>query len=376
MTKILAIFDPIPDGFSVQFDLLKSILVPLSKDYDVTAATVFLPQDKQNELEGYGIKVLGPKGKGFHLYRILARLGKANETLLWTESWFRQVFLKRNQFSMEEIVKASDYDHIINISYTIPFRNDILWIQGPPVIVTLQSIKNQNYLAKFASAAFRNIINKLDMKHLWKMRQNSHVFVVSSNYLQKLYSQLGLKTTDIIYSVKNLDAFRPSTNNPKRDYILLYIGKETDFEPVKEMINLNLPIVAFGSKIPIGNLIDFRTDKFIYKGFVTENELIELYSNALFTAFPFTTEGFGWVPIESMSCGTPVLTYNKDGPSETVLDGVSGALVSTPVEFTSKAMEWWKARDTEIKPEMCVSRAKDFEISSSVGKLRTLLERA
>ncbi len=374
MTKILVIFDPIPDGFSVQFDLIKSILVPLSRDYNVTAATVFLPIEKQSDLEKLGIKVLKSAKKGFSLYNILYRIGMTNETFLWTESWFREVFFKRNQFSMGKIVNFNQYDHVINISYTIPFRNNILWIQGPPVIVTLDSIKNHNFLAKLATTVFGDIINTMDMRHLRNMRRLSNNFVVSSGYLQKLYENLGFDTTNVIHSVKNLDAFKPSTLVPRRDYILLYIGKETDFEPVKEMINQNLPIVAFGSKIPIGNLIDYRNDKFFYRGFVSEHELIELYSNALFTAFPFTTEGFGWVPLESMSCGTPVLTYDKDGPSETVLNGVTGALVSSPREFLLKALQWWTDKDTKIKPEMCVSRAKEFEITSSVNKLRSLLE--
>jgi len=43
-------------------------------------------------------------------------------------------------------------------------------------------------------------------------------------------------------------------------------------------------------------------------------ELIDLYSNALFTLFTFTHELFGYVLVESMACGTSVLTYNRQGP--------------------------------------------------------------
>ena len=102
-----------------------------------------------------------------------------------------------------------------------------------------------------------------------------------------------------------------------------------------------------------------------FKGFVTASELLELYSNALFTAFPFTEEPLGYVPIESMMCGTPVLTYNKQGPKETVLNNETGWLVENADEFVKVGSEIWSKRSYLISRERCVEHSKRLILKGS-----------
>jgi len=65
-----------------------------------------------------------------------------------------------------------------------------------------------------------------------------------------------------------------------------------------------------------------------YIGEVGFREKINLYRNALATLFPIQwDEPFGNVPIESMACGTPVITFNRAAMPESVKDKVSGFLV-------------------------------------------------
>jgi len=47
-----------------------------------------------------------------------------------------------------------------------------------------------------------------------------------------------------------------------------------------------------------------------FLGFVADADLPVLYSAALVTALPSLYEGFGIPVLESMACGTPVLTSN------------------------------------------------------------------
>ena len=117
-----------------------------------------------------------------------------------------------------------------------------------------------------------------------------------------------------------MQSFRPTTSKPSSDYVLTYFGKETKFSVVKSVADMGLKIKAFGSKtrfIP-ENLLKHPNVEFLGK--VNTNELIDLYTNALFTLFPFTHEPFGYVPLESMACGTPTLTYDIQGPSEYILN--------------------------------------------------------
>ena len=59
----------------------------------------------------------------------------------------------------------------------------------------------------------------------------------------------------------------------------------------------------------------------------SEEELVELYNQALALVFVPIMEPFGIVLLEAMACGTPVIGVNEGGMREVVLDGETGFLV-------------------------------------------------
>jgi glycosyltransferase involved in cell wall biosynthesis len=72
--------------------------------------------------------------------------------------------------------------------------------------------------------------------------------------------------------------------------------------------------------------ISFRT-------LVSDEELVHLYSQAALTLYAPIMEPFGFVPVESMACGTPVIGVREGGVRESVVHGVTGLLVDRdPVE--------------------------------------------
>ena len=65
----------------------------------------------------------------------------------------------------------------------------------------------------------------------------------------------------------------------------------------------------------------------VYHGFLGPVELQRRYANARATLVtPRWIEAFGNTVIESMACGTPVVTYDRGGPAEIVEHGRSGVL--------------------------------------------------
>ncbi len=63
-----------------------------------------------------------------------------------------------------------------------------------------------------------------------------------------------------------------------------------------------------------------------FSGWIAEEDKPALYSGALFFAFLSLYEGFGLMPLEAMSCGTPVLAANTSSLPEVV--GAGGLLVN------------------------------------------------
>jgi glycosyltransferase involved in cell wall biosynthesis len=60
---------------------------------------------------------------------------------------------------------------------------------------------------------------------------------------------------------------------------------------------------------------------------ITDAELVERYSTAMVTVCAAELEPFGFTPLESMACGTPVVAVREGGYKETVIDQVNGRLV-------------------------------------------------
>ncbi len=80
-------------------------------------------------------------------------------------------------------------------------------------------------------------------------------------------------------------------------------------------------------------------NKVIITGFVADEDLAAIYSDALAFIYPSFYEGFGLPPLESMQCGTPVITSNTSSLPEVVgdaaiminphdLDALSNAMLS------------------------------------------------
>ncbi|MFP3288078.1 MAG: glycosyltransferase, partial [Acidilobus sp.] len=110
-------------------------------------------------------------------------------------------------------------------------------------------------------------------------------------------------------------------------------------------------------------------------GRVSDEELVELYSNALFTLFPFTHEPFGYVPVESMACGTPVLTYAAQGPGETVVDGVTGWLAKDEGSLVNVAVRIWNEGYPGSMRARSRERAEQFDVKVIADKWLDVLRK-
>ena len=71
---------------------------------------------------------------------------------------------------------------------------------------------------------------------------------------------------------------------------------------------------------------------------ISDNDMVELYNQALLTVYAPVMEPFGFVPIESMSCGTPVIGVNEAGVRETIIDNVTGLLIEREPDHFAKSI--------------------------------------
>jgi glycosyltransferase involved in cell wall biosynthesis len=64
-----------------------------------------------------------------------------------------------------------------------------------------------------------------------------------------------------------------------------------------------------------------------FRPLVSDAELVQLYRRAQCTVYAPVLEPFGFVPLESMACGTPVVGVAEGGVRETIRHGETGLLV-------------------------------------------------
>ena len=79
-------------------------------------------------------------------------------------------------------------------------------------------------------------------------------------------------------------------------------------------------------------------DRIVRLGYVAEEDLAALYSNADLFVYPSLYEGFGFPVIEAMACGTPVVTSNSSSLAE-IADGAALLVDPHNTEAIAEAMD-------------------------------------
>jgi len=293
----------------------------LVEHYEVCFVSPMVSEEVDETLRSQGFKVL-------NLGKRLVLSG----SLLTFEAW-----LKKINFRPDE----NDY-LLVNFSQCFLAESDVYYAQGPITRALDDMYPEMKFLHKFAYKFTRPFLLRRDKGFNKQLRNMSRFFISNSKFCASNYEDWGIEVDDIIYPPLDCDKFRSITSRPSGDYVLTYVGKEAKYSVIKPIADAGVKIKAFGFKAPYIPSYMTRHPNIEFLGKVSDEELVDLYSNALYTLFTFTTEPFGYIPVESMACGTPVLTYNSQGPSESVVDGSTGWLADSDNDLIDIALKIWE----------------------------------
>jgi glycosyltransferase involved in cell wall biosynthesis len=293
---------------------------------------------------------------------------KRNESLAWLEEWVREAVFNLNSRGL-----AKPDGVIVNFANTLCLPAHAWYAQGPPT-VTLDNMRAQlpllyRMIYEPASPAFK----VFDKSFTRKMAQCSTHVVANSRYLASIYGQLGVRASHVIYPPLDCEQFKPTTSEPSRDFVLTYFGKETIFSLVEGILDMGIRVKAFGGKLSMIPKRMLGKTGLELLGRVSDEELIDLYSNALYTFYPFTDEPFGYIPIESLACGTPVLTFDRQGPKETVENGRTGWLAADDASLLRLARRVWQSGYSEDMRENCRQSSLKYEATAIAKEWSELL---
>lgn len=196
-----------------------------------------------------------------------------------------------------------------------------------------------------------------------------------------IYPPVDNKIPNSKFQISN--KFQNPKSKIKKEYYLtggrLARAKRIDLA-IEACNRLRLPLKVFGRgfadydselKKLAGPTVEFL-------GEVGEQELYKLYVGAKALIYPSEQEDFGIMPLEAMSCGTPVIALNQGGVRETVIDGETGILLNQPtIDDLIAAIKRFDDIYHHSKwSDACIRQAKKFskerfkrEISHFVAKI-------
>ena len=112
-------------------------------------------------------------------------------------------------------------------------------------------------------------------------------------------------------------------------------------------------------------------DKVVFAGYISESEKADHYRLADVYVMPSQGEGFGFVYLEAMACGIPVVASSCDGSKEAVMDGKLGLLVN-PRDRQEIKETTLKALKT---PKAVPEGLRYFSFESFIQRLEPVLSR-
>jgi len=321
-----------------------------AKRYDVVVASVSISSSMREKLEADGITPLDLN------MSVLAK----DSSISWIETFFRETFFQSNS---KELAKRIDFTTCKLISFSCIFNipTDIVYGLGFGVSSHINAfVDEMPWYYKLGTKMLNPVFSHMEKK----LKENllaSKIILTISEYCTQLYEELGIPVSRVIYPPLDLEIYKPTTTSPIGDYVLTYLGKESKFSLIKKIADLGIHIKAFGSKLSYIPSSILNHSHIECLGHVSDETLVDLYTNAHYTFFPFTDEVFGYIPIESMACGTPTVTYAYQGPKETVSNGITGWLAEDDEELITLASKISKEDYSNNIRKKCRESSLNFD---------------
>ena len=172
----------------------------------------------------------------------------------------------------------------------------------------------------------------------------------------------------------DLDEWEPSYSSGEYLAFLGRICKVKGMNTIKAIADHSpYPIVLHGQ----GDPTPWRHDNIVYKGPISGSARSDFLRNAVATLMPSEfVEPFGGSGVESMLCGTPVLSVNYGAMTETVLENITGCRCHTlqdwldGIETASKMSRYVVAKVSRDRYSLEACGKKYSRIFETILQLR------
>ncbi|MHB8361230.1 MAG: glycosyltransferase [Thermoplasmataceae archaeon] len=281
----------------------------------------------------------------------------------------------------KNIVKMIENDHKINgIDLVIVPSNEGKWIgefikkfsmkSRPLTMLTVMElhengmfIPQRSITKKIASFFFYPLF--FILQQFEKKRMEAFDIITSnSKWTEQLLSYFyGINSKlEMIFFDNNLFKFQEKPPIITEKYIAVSTVSITNEHRkiIEKLISDGINIIAFGSR---------KVKSENYEGFVSDERLREILTNASGTLFLFDYEAFGLIPLESLISGTPVITEPKMGVYTEYHDCVDVHFVQSYEDILNSCRNLLNTQKTQDIRIRCKNWANKYDPSNVVNKI-------
>jgi glycosyltransferase involved in cell wall biosynthesis len=293
-----------------------------------------------------------------------------------------------------ESFDMTEYDLVISSSFTYfskavitkPEALHIAYIHTPPRYLYGYAT-SYNYKKHWWTRIGGEIANHFLRLWDFEVSQRPDILVANSENVRARIKKFYRRDSEVVYppveveKLKSQIAKRKTTTQNSKLYYLsvgrLVRGKGIDVI-IEACGKLGFPLKVVGSgPEEISEKAKVKSKKWEnieFVGHISDEKLPDIYAGAKATIVASEDEDFGIVPVESMSCGTPVLAVKAGGFLETVVPDKTGEFFD---EATAESLtEALKKFDSEkYDPETCQKQAAKFSKEEFMKKIQDLVNK-
>ena len=219
------------------------------------------------------------------------------------------------------------------------------------------------------------------LKRLQEEWDLADAILVNSNFSKSSMISRGadrekLIVVPLIYKVKDRTLKRKFNDRLKIAFIgnINKVKGFDTFAEVAEKLEGICDFVAAGSSTMNSEYMKFASQYVLLLGFLSKDEMVDLYNSMDLLIFPTTCDGFGMVQLEAMAHGIPVLATKNC--AEVVEHGKSGFIFESNEELVGYIEHLDQNRSKLQRFSECAfKRVLDFDEDNFISALRSGMEK-